>query len=308
MDFLLFLQEGRNPLCDALFSVITLLGEETFFILIGLMFFWCINKKEGYYLLTVGLFGTVLNQFLKLLFRIPRPWVRDTSLIPVEGSVEAATGYSFPSGHTQSAVGIFGGIARWNKGVLVRILCVIACLLVGFSRMYLGVHTPADVLVSACIALVLVFGLYPLMAKAVDSPKTMRWLMACILALTVGYLLFVHFYAFPADVDQNNLQHGIENAYKMMACLAALWLAYEVDHRWSHFDTKAVWWVQVLKLSLGLIPILAIKAGLKAPLNALIGNEYVADAIRYFLLTAFAGCVWPFTFAWFAKLGKKKAQ
>ena len=62
MDFLLFLQEGRSSLCDALFSVITLLGEETFFILIGLMFFWCINKKEGYYLLTVGLFGTVLNE------------------------------------------------------------------------------------------------------------------------------------------------------------------------------------------------------------------------------------------------------
>ncbi len=305
MDFLRFLADLRNPVCDVLFSVITLLGEETFFILAGLIFFWCLNKKEGYYLLTVGLFGTVLNQFLKLLFRIPRPWVRDPSLAPVEGSVEAATGYSFPSGHTQSATGIFGGIARWNTGWPVRVVCVVLCVLVGFSRMYLGVHTPADVLVSACLGLVLVFGLYPLMRECTDRPKTMRILMACILALTVGYLLFVHLYTFPADVDADNLQHGTENAYKMLACLAALWLSYEVDIRWSHFETKAVWWVQVLKLVVGLLPVLAIKSGLKQPLYALIPNEYVADGLRYFLLTAFAGCIWPLTFRWWAKLGSK---
>ena len=305
MDFLRFLAELRNPVCDALFSVITLLGEETFFILVGLLFFWCLNKKEGYYLLTVGLFGTVLNQFLKLLFRIPRPWVRDLSLTPVEGSVEAATGYSFPSGHTQSATGIFGGLARWNKGWPVRVACVVLCVLVGFSRMYLGVHTPADVLVSACLGLVLVFGLYPLMRECTERPKTMRILMACILSLTVGYLLFVHLFPFPADVDADNLQHGIENAYKMLACLAALWLSYEVDIRWSRFETKAVWWVQLLKLVVGLLPVLAIKAGLKQPLYALIGNEYVADGIRYFLLTAFAGCVWPLTFRWWSKLGHR---
>lgn len=304
MAFLRFLAELRNPVCDAFFSVVTMLGEETFFILIGLIFFWCLNKKEGYYLLTVGLVGTVINQFLKLLFRIPRPWVRDPDLVPVDGSVEAATGYSFPSGHTQSAVGIFGGIARWNKGWLIRTLCIAACVLVGFSRMYLGVHTPADVLVSALLGAVLVFGLYPLMAKSLEKPVTMRILMACTLAFTVGFLLFVHLYPFPADVDADNLQHGTENAYKMLACLAALWLAYEVDHGWSHFDTKAVWWVQILKLVLGLLPVLAIKAGLKQPLYALIGNEYVADGIRYFLLTAFAGCVWPLTFRWWGKIGK----
>ncbi len=308
MDFLLFLERLRNPVCDAFFSAVTLLGEETFFILIGLLFFWCINKREGYYLLTVGLVGTVLNQFLKLLFRIPRPWVRDDRFTIVESAREAATGYSFPSGHTQSAVGIFGGIARWNKNTTVRILCIIACVLVGFSRMWLGVHTPADVLVSAALALLLVFGLYPVMQKAADSPKTMRVLMGCLVAFAAGYLAFVHLYPFPADVDADNLQHGTENAYKMLGCLLGLWLAYEVDHGYSRFEVKAVWWAQVLKVLVGVLPILAIKSGLKQPLYALIGNEYLADGIRYFLLTGFAGAVWPLTFAWWRKLGTKQSK
>ena len=103
MEFLYFLESLRNPFCDALFSLITTLGEETIFIVMAILFFWCINKWEGYYLFTVGLIGTVINQFLKLWFRIPRPWVRDPNFTIVESAQEAASGYSFPSGHTQSA-------------------------------------------------------------------------------------------------------------------------------------------------------------------------------------------------------------
>ena len=307
MDILRFLQELRNPLCDAFFSAVTLLGDETFFIIIGLLFFWCINKREGYYLLTVGLAGTVLNQFLKLLFRIPRPWVRDPELLTVGNSMEAATGYSFPSGHTQSSTGIFAGIARWNKNRLLRAACIVLCVLVGFSRMYLGVHTPADVLVSACLALIMVFGFYPLLYKHLDSKKAMRILFTCLLIGTVGFLVFVKVYPFPADVDVDNLTHGTENAFKMLGCMAALWLAYEVDTGYSHFDTKAVWWAQALKVLAGIIPVVLIKSVLKQPLYALIGNENVADGIRYFLLTAFAGAVWPLTFRLWSKLGKKQA-
>ena len=80
MEFLKWLQEIRNPVFDAIFSFFTNFGEETAFILIGLLFYWCVSKKQGYYLLSIGLIGTVLNQFLKLIFRIPRPWVQDESL------------------------------------------------------------------------------------------------------------------------------------------------------------------------------------------------------------------------------------
>ena len=304
---LLYLLEGlRTPVGDAFFSVITLFGEETLFIVMGLLFYWCIDKREGYYLLSVGLVGTVVNQFLKLLFRIPRPWVLDENFTIVESAREAASGYSFPSGHTQSSVGIFGAIARWNRNKLLRVLCIALCVLVPLSRMYLGVHTPADVGVSVAIALVLVFGLYPIMRKAADSPKTMRIVFAVMTALAAAYLVFVLVYPFPADVDAHNLASGTKNAFTMAGCILGLWLAYEIEHRWIRFETGGAWWVQALKLVVGLLPILAVKSGLKAPLQTVIPNDYLADGVRYFIMVLVAGCVWPLTFPLFRKLECKK--
>ncbi|MBQ7799920.1 MAG: phosphatase PAP2 family protein [Oscillospiraceae bacterium] len=306
MEFLRLLEGIRTPFLDTIFSTVTQLGEETVIILAGLLFFWCINKKEGYYLLSVGLVGTVLNQFLKMIFRIPRPWVKDGNFTIVESAKEAATGYSFPSGHTQAGVGLFGGIARFNKNTILRIVCVVVCILIGFSRMYLGVHTPADVLVSALLAVVLIFGFYPIFDKAYENKKSMRIFFASITAFAVAFLVFMSVYKFPNDTDAHNLESAGKNAYKMLGCILGIWLTYEIDVNYSHFDTEAIWWVQILKLVIGILPILAIKSGLKEPLYLLIGENYIADGVRYFLLTAFAGCVWPLTFPLFNRLAKGK--
>ena len=306
MELLYWLESLRSPLGDAFFSLITHLGEETLFIVAGLLFFWCIDKLEGYYLLTVGLSGTIINQFLKLWFRIPRPWVKDPNFTIVESARAEATGYSFPSGHTQSSVGIFGAVARWHKHKLLRIVCGILCVLVPLSRMYLGVHTPSDVGVSVLVALVLLFTIYPLIRKSVQDPNIMRLRLGAMTALALAYLAFVSLYAFPSDVDAANLASGTKNAYTMLGCTLGLWLTYEADSRYTHFNTQAVWWAQSLKLVPGLLILLAIKAGLKAPLYALLNGSYLADAIRYFLMVAFAGCVWPLTFRFFGKLGQKK--
>ncbi len=306
MEFLKLLESIRNPVLDAFFSTVTHLGEETLFILAGLIFFWCINKHKGYYLLSVGFAGTVLNQFMKLLFRIPRPWVQDESFTIVESARAEATGYSFPSGHTQTAVGVFGAIARFTKSLAARIVCIVICVLVPLSRMYLGVHTPLDVGVGALMALVLVFGLYPLINKAVQSRRGMRIFLLSMTALGVAFLLFVQLFPFPTDIDAENYAHGVENAYKILGCVLGLFLAYEIDERWIRFETKGVWWAQILKLLLGLIPLLAIKEGLRAPLESLCGALPLADGLRYFLMVAFAGAVWPLTFRFFGKMGKKE--
>lgn len=305
MAFLRFLEGLRNPVCDAFFSTVTHLGEETFFIVFGLIFFWCINKKEGYYLLSIGFIGTIVNQFLKLWFRVPRPWVKDKDFTIVESARAEATGYSFPSGHTQSSVGVFGGIARFNKKLWIRIICILACVLVPLSRMYLGVHTPADVLVSVALSLILVFGLYPLIQKCFDNAKIMRILLISMVVLSAGLLAFVLFYNFPSDVDLENLSSGIKNAYKMLGCTLGIYIAFEIDNKFINFDTSGSLISQILKFVLGLIPLIGIKEGLKFPLNAIFGGSYLADGVRYLLIVLFAGCVWPLTFKWFAKIGRK---
>lgn len=304
MEFLKLLESIRCPFLDAFFSTVTHLGEETVFIVVGILFFWCINKKEGYFLLSVGLIGTVINQFLKLWFRIPRPWVKDPDFTIVESALAEATGYSFPSGHTQSSVGIFAGIGRWHTKLWIRILCIAACVLVPLSRLYLGVHTPLDVGVSLVIALVLVFGFYPIVKKCIEKPFGMRILLGVMTALSIAFLLFVNLYKFPADIDIHNYESGLKNAYKMLGCIVGLWLSFEIDLKFTKFDTDAKWWAQILKFVLGLIPVLLIKILLKDPCYALCGGSLAGDGIRYFLITAFAGCVWPLTFKWFGKLGK----
>lgn len=70
---LLYWFEGlRTPFLDGFFSLLTHLGSETLFLALAIIVFWCVSKYGGYYLMTVGFFGTILNQFLKLLCRVPR--------------------------------------------------------------------------------------------------------------------------------------------------------------------------------------------------------------------------------------------
>ncbi len=304
MELLYQLQGIRTPALDAVMSLITRMGEETIFMVVSIIVFWCISKRGGYYLLTVGFLGTIANQFLKLLFRIPRPWVLDPQFEIVESAREAATGYSFPSGHTQNAVGTFGGIARMAKKRWVKVCSIVLLLLVAFSRMYLGVHTPWDVGVSFGIGTVLVFAVYPLIRSTEEKPRRMLWMLAGMLVCSGLYLAFTYAFPFPEDIDMANLQSGISNGWKLLGATAGMLLACWLDQEYIHFETKAVWWGQVLKVLLGLLLLLVIKGGLKAPLIALCGHEGIAGAIRYCLVVLFAGALWPMTFRYFESLKK----
>lgn len=302
MEILKFLEGIRNPVLDTFFSLITHLGEETIFIIVGLIFYWCINKKQGYFLFFVGLFGTVVNQFLKLWFRIPRPWVKDPEFTIVESARAEATGYSFPSGHTQSSVGLFGGIAATRKEKVIKAIMLVLCLLVPFSRLYLGVHTPLDVGVSILVAVVLIFAFKFLTDWAMQKPMNMRILMYSILALCLGFVLFVEFYNFPSDIDTQNYESGLSNGYKMLGTFLGLYISFEIDHKYVQFKTGGHILVQILKTSLGLVPLILIKSLLKEPLLALCGGHAVANGIRYLLIGLFAGIIWPLTFKLFAKI------
>ncbi len=303
MEILYVFEKLRFPLLDSVMLLITRFGEETAFLAAALIVFWCVDKRKGYYIMTVGFIGTMLNQFLKLIFAVPRPWLRDPDLTIVEAARAAATGYSFPSGHTQSAVGTFGslGVATERKW-LRRVFFAIA-FLVPISRMYLGVHTLEDVTAASFLSLMLIFAFKPMCRE--DDLRGMKLTIGLMLALAVGLLLFTAYWPFPADMDLHNVESGGKSAYTMLGCMLGIALVYPLERKFVKFETKAVWWAQILKTVLGLAVVLLVKEGLRSPLE-LVLEAYPARAVRYFLIVLTAGFLWPMTFRWFSKLGVKK--
>lgn len=302
MEFLRLLEEIRTGWLNGIMLAITHLGSEIIFLAVALIFFWCVDKTRGYYLMSVGFVGTILNQFLKLFCRIPRPWVQDPQFTIVEQARAGADGYSFPSGHTQSAVGTYGSIAYTSRNRWVQVLCVAVAALVAFSRMYLGVHTPMDVGVSVVIGVVLIFALRPLFYK--ENGKYIPWMLGFMTVLAVGFLLYVECNPFPGDMDGENLASGMKNAYTLLGALLGMIVVYMVDEKWLHFPIKAVWWAQLLKLVLGIALVLGVKTLLTQPMTSLFGY-YWGRLVRYFLTVVTAGCLWPLTFPWFSSLGNK---
>lgn len=306
MEFLYFLESIRIPWLDSVVLALTELGGETVFLAAALVLFWCVDKRQAYYMMSVGFIGTIFSQFMKIMCRIPRPWVRDPGFTIVEAAREGAGGYSFPSGHSQSSVGTFGALAATAKNRWLKVFSICACVFVPLTRMYLGVHTPADVLVGSGISLVLLALLYPVFYRS--DGKYIPILFIGMSVLAVVYTLFIEFFPFPADIDGENLYSAGKNAYTLLGAMVGMTAVYFYDEKKLRFSTKGVWYVQLLKVAGGLILVLAIKEGMKAPINTLCGGHLIGRSIRYCLTVLVAGIVWPLNFPRFAAIGRKESK
>ena len=302
MDFLYFLEDLRTPLLDSIVSALTHLGGETVFLVAALVVFWCVDKRQGYYLMSVGFMGTLVNQFLKITCRIPRPWVRDPNFTIVEAARAEATGYSFPSGHSTSSVGTFGVLATEGKRLWLRLIAVGLCFLIPLTRLYLGVHTPADVLVGGAISLFFIIVLRPVVYR--EDGKHMPTLLAVMLVLSAAFVAYMELFPFPADVDAANLASALKNSYTLLGALAGMLVVYKADKK-LNFTTEAPFSAQVLKVLLGLVLVLAVKEGLKLPLDLILKGHMAGRAIRYCAVVITAGILWPLAFPWLCTLGKK---
>lgn len=308
MDLLYFFESIRTPFLNVVMQLITELGGETVFLAAAIILFWCVDKKEGYYMMTVGFAGIIINQFLKLWFRIPRPWVKDPHFTIVESARAAATGYSFPSGHTQNVFAALGAPARYTKRNWLRALLVLGICLTAVSRMYLGVHTPLDVGVSFILGAVLVLVLYPLFEHMEDRPDPLYILYAVFILGAALFVTFVRTYPFPADLDLANYEEGLKNGWMMLFCSLGLLVVFHLDRTRLQWPTKAPLHAQIVKVAVGLGLTLALKSALKAPLLALFGGSLMAHGVRYGIVILFAGILWPMTFRWFAGWGKENAE
>lgn len=300
MDQLRALAELRTPFLTAVMSAVTYLGQEMVFLVLGMILLWCVNKKYGYRYLGMFMLGSFLQQFLKAIFAIPRPWVLDPTFEPVESAVKEATGFSFPSGHTLTACVSLGGVALYLKKAWAFLAAAVLTLLVAFSRMYLGVHTLLDVVVGLLLgALVLLF-FWAVFLKNEDRPAVLNAVLSVSVALCIGLLVYLT--VSPSNVDP--LGDGVKNAYVLVGAAVGMLLGKLIDDCFVRFETEAPWWAQIIKVALGLILILGIRFGLKTLFGG--DNETaLLRGVRYFAMSFIGVGLYPILFRVFPKSAKK---
>ena len=198
IDCLLFLQNfriGQLEAFDKFFLSITVLGEFWLPTLVCAITYWCIDFRAGIYLFSLEGLNILLTHFFKMLACVYRPWVLNSSIQPSELAVPYAKGYSFPSGHSAMSSSVFGGIAylvKKNKALCIFIIGLI--LLVGFSRLWLGVHTPQDVIVGLLTGLVLVFAINKTINWADKNKNRYMYLLVAVDILAALALIYIDFF------------------------------------------------------------------------------------------------------------------
>lgn len=289
ISFLKALSNIRTPFFDALFQLVTRLGEEVVVLGVICFLYWCVSKNTAYKLGMIFFTSGMLVQGLKITFRIERPFVIDKTLKPVDSAVEAATGYSFPSGHTQSAVSLYGYFALSSKRPWVRLLLVFVFLLVGFSRLYLGVHTYFDVgvalLITALTVMLVHYGFERLSSGKHDLPLSVALAAVSVFICIYAFILAKVGYADPEQIN---------DCFKSGGAGVAFAIGFYLERRYIRFDVSVKKpYMQAVKFVFGVAGALIIKSALKliAPGNLII------DFIRYFLTVIWVLLVYPYIFS-----------
>jgi membrane-associated phospholipid phosphatase len=143
LEILRWIQRFSHPALDVAAEFLTMLGEPVLIAVLFCALYWCHDKKLGEAVILTMMASLCLNGILKDFFALKRP-IGEEGI--VSKRVETATGYAFPSGHTQSATAFWTPILLAAKGIVGRVLPTLIILCVGWSRLYLGVHYPRDVL------------------------------------------------------------------------------------------------------------------------------------------------------------------
>ncbi len=258
IQYLLFLQDLREAtggVLNGAFGLVTKLGEASVVTLLAAFVYWCIDKREGIFLMMTLYYNRVVNGFLKITACVYRPWIRDARVMPVPEAMGDATGYSFPSGHSANASSFFGGLASEKKyPKLFRGLMAALVLLVGFSRNYLGVHTPQDVIVSIVLAAALLLVLGRVLDWVDRNPQKDWIVLLAGAALCLLLIVYASVKGYPVDYDA--VGEVIVDPAKMSADSfknAGMGLGFIVgwflERRFVNFRTDGKWYFRALRFA-----------------------------------------------------------
>ncbi|MGI6359808.1 MAG: phosphatase PAP2 family protein [Acholeplasmatales bacterium] len=270
MPIIEFIQKFSNPFLDWFFRIITEAGDTIFFIVVGAIMYWVFDKKFAFKLMISFLFSALINGIIKNFTKKPRPYEEGAEAI-----LQRTGGSSMPSGHSQGIGGLGSMmIYKYKEVKWLRYVSIALMILVPFSRMYLGQHYLEDVIVG--LALGIFLGLLGLYLLSVGNPDKEDIRAAYLIPLFILLMIFF----------SNNQLFVAGGAY------IGLTLGYFLEKRYVKYDTKEVWWVQILKVLFGLLIAIGLKEGIKPLFKLIHGDnlvlENIFDAIRYFLVALWA--------------------
>ncbi len=291
MEILRLLCEIRTPILDTLTMIITYLGSGIFFLILICLIFWCVDKGFAYRLAYISLVSSVFIQGLKILIKIPRPWVIDKSFEPVKAAKATAEGYSCPSGHAGQATALATTFSSATGNIALKIICYVLMILVIFSRMYLGVHTPLDVALGFAIAFVLslIINYYCNNYELSDTAIRKFNIFAGIITIAVlAYTLYLWITGFNAQITD------------LSSCAGVCGLAFgiiigrSIERRYINFDEKAATLpMQILKFVIGII-ILAVFHFAASIITKSFFPEFIPAYFIYHLIDSlYIVCIYP---------------
>jgi len=265
------IQSMVSPFWDAFFQIVTMTGEEYFYILAAAIIFWCINKKFGYKLGFALLTSTIINIAFKDIFNTSRP-------IGVPGirsiRIETATGPSFPSGHTQGSATFWISCIIQVRKRWIYIVGILAIILMGYSRLYLGLHYPIDVFGGIVIAIIWTF-ISNYIFEYTQETKRIWILFAIILPFLIGMIYFRE-----------------KSYYTIVGTVLGFYIGYILESKYVQYDVRNTRVKQLIKLVFGIGILIIFKSTLKVILPV----NIFSDFLRYFIVGLWITVGAPFLF------------
>ena len=282
---LLFFQNISSPFMDTFANLASAVGEQTFVIAVMLYILWNLDKNKGFTICSTLLFSVMSMGLLKAIVRAPRPF-------QVLGSIDGkrlatATGYSFPSGHTTTSSSFYSSLAFAYKKRALSIVCAIMIVLVGTSRLYLGVHWPIDVFGGLVLGIGITVLTYDKLSALYEN-KEKRYSFTII----VGSITFVAGLALAILLNMHSVDEvAFSDFMKTLALAGGGYLGFAFETKKVQYSVEASLQKKLLRFFLGMVGVISIMA-MKAIIPEALYS--VGAFVRYALLGFWGTGLFPF--------------